>query len=131
MPARSWFIWPILAAALLATLFASQVVAGQQGRRSSKKGALDFLKKKQAKLNLNPYVNGPGKAKRKNYNKKTKQIQGQKGKLGQDKIETQKAKESWEKIQRYEGGPIQKSLHLQWDFSWRHLSDQPAQLLEV
>jgi len=73
MPARSWFIWPILAAALLATLFASQVVAGQQGRRSSKKGALDFLTKKQTQPN-NPYANGPGKAreKRKINRKKTK-----------------------------------------------------------
>merc|ERR1719295_1222015 len=89
MPARSWFIWPILAAALLATLFASQGVAGQQGEKNSNKRTLDFLKKKQAKINHNPYLNGPGKAKteiNRKKNKKQKETNQKKVKAKKEKL---------------------------------------------
>merc|ERR1719295_2465051 len=74
MPARSWFIWPILAAALLATLFVScEGAAGQQGRRNSKKTVLGFLNKnkKQTKLkNANLDINNKKEDKQKETNQK-------------------------------------------------------------
>jgi len=89
MPARSWLICPILAAALLATLFASQGVAGQQGRKNSKK-ALGFLKNN--KKLKNPYANGPGGARKKvKVNKKeTKKEEQEKKPKKQKKSKTNK-----------------------------------------
>merc|ERR1719295_2285999 len=119
MPARSWFIWPILAAALLATLFASQGVAGQQGEKNSNKRTLDFLKKKQAKINHNPYLNGPGKAKteinrkkNKKENAKTKKQNKSKAKkenLGKIKLKHKKQKNPGKRYKGMRGAPSKRA----------------------
>jgi|ERR1719295_198856 len=119
MPARSWFIWPILAAALLATLFASQGVAGQQGEKNSNKRTLDFLKKKQAKINHNPYLNGPGKAKTEINRKKNKKenattkkqnkSKAKKENLGKIKLKHKKQKNPGKRYKGMRGAPSKRA----------------------
>jgi len=85
MPAR--IIWALLAAALLATLFASQGVAGQQRRKNLKKVALAFLqnkKKKQAKLKSSS-AKGPGRARKNKEASKKESRQEEKQKAKEQK----------------------------------------------